>query len=123
MGTPIEPLPSQAQASRPPLRRSSRLFKLQQVEQTPTEQEEAEDSEGDPVYQNPELPEDTFYDTFEQEVEDGGNGSSEEVMVVHHIHNLWIQVALNIYIGMGRGRKVVTHFCQSHCLIRGARPV
>jgi hypothetical protein len=62
------------------LRRSSCLSQLHLIQPIPVEQEGGEDSEGDPIYQNPELFEDTFYYTFEEhvEVEDGGSHSFEE---------------------------------------------
>jgi hypothetical protein len=80
-GHKVEPLPqqappSEAQPCQPPLRRSSRLSKLQLVQSSLIEQEGG----WDPIYQNPKMPENTFYDSSEEhvEVEDGGNGNLEE---------------------------------------------
>lgn len=85
MGHRMEPLPEQAppsevQPCQPPLRCSIRLSKLQLLQPSLIKQEGGEDSEGDPIFQNPEMPEDTFYDSSEEhvEVEDGGNGNLEE---------------------------------------------
>jgi hypothetical protein len=53
----------------PALRRSTRLSRAMPVQPTPAEQELGEDSDGDPMYDNPEMPNDTFYDNFEEQVE------------------------------------------------------
>jgi hypothetical protein len=50
------------------------------MQPTPPEQEVGEDSDGDPMYVNPEMPNDTFYDSFEEQVEaeDAHYGNFEE---------------------------------------------
>jgi hypothetical protein len=76
---PQQPLPHHSPPSQRPLRRSICLSRLP-VQPTLAEQAEGEDNEGDPVYENPELPNHTFYDAFEEHVEkkDGQNGNSNE---------------------------------------------
>jgi hypothetical protein len=81
-GHRVEPMlalvpPIVAQPCQAPLRRSNRLARLLHVQPTVLEQAEGEDSDCDPIYDNPELPNDTFYDASEEhvEVEDGGHGN------------------------------------------------
>jgi hypothetical protein len=81
---PVEPVPPQphggpSQPYERPVRRSARLSRVL-VQATPAEQAQAEGSDGDPMYDNPELPNDTFYDSFEElvEVEVGENGNFED---------------------------------------------
>jgi hypothetical protein len=66
--------------SQPALRRSTRLSRAMPMQPTPAEQELGEDSDGDPMYDNPEMPNDTFYDSFEEQVEpeDAQYGNFEE---------------------------------------------
>jgi hypothetical protein len=66
--------------SQPPPRRSSRLARTIPLQPTPLEQEEGEHSDGDPVYQNPEMPSESCDDTYVEHVEfeDVGNGISDE---------------------------------------------
>jgi hypothetical protein len=74
---PPQPPPFEFERHEHLLRRSSRLSRVQAP---PADQEQGVDSDGDPIYDNPELPNDTFYDTSEEEMEvgDGENGNFEE---------------------------------------------
>jgi hypothetical protein len=72
---PLEPQPPPCE-SQPPPRWSSCLARTVPLQLTPPEHEEGEHSDGDPIYQNPEMPSESSDDTYVEHVEfeDVGNG-------------------------------------------------